>query len=311
MTTRLPARWPDPTLIYLDHAATTPRCAGPRRPLATGSTFSATRPAATASARPPMTRSCRAREHVAALIGARRGDRVHRWRLGGHQPCLAGTFAARGSEATWSPRLWSTPPSSSARPRVERRGRRRHRSWRRALRTCRRRHASPRPSGLTPCWWRSCTPTMRPARSNRSPRSPTGAPRTRHADPRRRRADRGQAPHRRAAADLVSISAHKFGGPKGSARSAAVDGTPWNRLVYGGGQESGRRAGTENLAGVFGMAAAAAAARSACPRQRARRRPPAPAHELLETLATSVVCCQRRRCGHGRDDLGVLRRDPR
>lgn len=68
----------------------------------------------------------------------------------------------------------------------------------------------------------------------------------------------GKLPIDDLAADLVSISAHKFGGPKGVGALRLSDGHSLEPLVYGGGQESGRRAGTENLAGVLGMAGAAA-----------------------------------------------------
>jgi cysteine desulfurase len=56
-------------------------------------------------------------------------------------------------------------------------------------------------------------------------------------------------------ADLVTLSAHKIGGPSGiGALVSAVDVTP---LLRGGGQERRRRAGTENLSGIAGFAAAA------------------------------------------------------
>ncbi len=61
-------------------------------------------------------------------------------------------------------------------------------------------------------------------------------------------------------ADLVSVSAHKFGGPKGVGALRLAAGLTVEPLVHGGGQESGRRAGTENLPGVLGMAGAAAVA---------------------------------------------------
>ncbi|WDZ82838.1 cysteine desulfurase family protein [Micromonospora cathayae] len=61
-------------------------------------------------------------------------------------------------------------------------------------------------------------------------------------------------------ADLVSISAHKFGGPKGVGALRLAAHHTVEPLVCGGGQEDGRRAGTENLPGVLGMAAAATAA---------------------------------------------------
>ncbi len=57
-------------------------------------------------------------------------------------------------------------------------------------------------------------------------------------------------------AHLVSISAHKFGGPKGSGALVVRAGTPWAGLLVGGGQEHGRRAGTHNVAGIVGLATA-------------------------------------------------------
>jgi cysteine desulfurase len=59
-----------------------------------------------------------------------------------------------------------------------------------------------------------------------------------------------------AAADLVSVSAHKFGGPKGVGVLVVRSGTSLRPLLPGGGQERGRRSGTTNVAGVVGMAAA-------------------------------------------------------
>ncbi len=61
------------------------------------------------------------------------------------------------------------------------------------------------------------------------------------------------------AADLVSISAHKFGGPKGSGALALRRGALVRSRLDGGGQERGRRSGTPNVAGAVGMAAALAA----------------------------------------------------
>jgi cysteine desulfurase len=53
--------------------------------------------------------------------------------------------------------------------------------------------------------------------------------------------------------DALSLSAHKFHGPKGIGALYVRDGTPLEPLVYGGGQESGRRSGTENVAGAVGF----------------------------------------------------------
>ena len=57
-------------------------------------------------------------------------------------------------------------------------------------------------------------------------------------------------------ADLVSISAHKFGGPKGMGALVLRHGAQVRPRIGGGGQERGRRSGTPNVAGAVGMAAA-------------------------------------------------------
>jgi len=59
-----------------------------------------------------------------------------------------------------------------------------------------------------------------------------------------------------APADLVSVSAHKFGGPKGVGALARRRDTPLQPLIEGGGQEWGLRSGTANVAGAVGMAEA-------------------------------------------------------
>ena len=56
--------------------------------------------------------------------------------------------------------------------------------------------------------------------------------------------------------DMLSASAHKFHGPKGTGFLYARRGIPLANLIEGGAQERGRRAGTENVAGIVGMAAA-------------------------------------------------------
>ncbi len=56
------------------------------------------------------------------------------------------------------------------------------------------------------------------------------------------------------------ISAHKLGGPKGIGALVVKRGTDISAQLRGGGQEMGRRAGTENIVGIAGFAAAAAAA---------------------------------------------------
>ena len=56
--------------------------------------------------------------------------------------------------------------------------------------------------------------------------------------------------------DLLSMSAHKFGGPKGIGALYIKKGVRVTNLLHGGQQELGRRATTENLAGIVGMATA-------------------------------------------------------
>ena len=57
-------------------------------------------------------------------------------------------------------------------------------------------------------------------------------------------------------ADLLSFSAHKFYGPKGTGVLYVKSGTPMHKLLVGGEQERGFRAGTVNVAGAVGAAAA-------------------------------------------------------
>lgn len=61
-------------------------------------------------------------------------------------------------------------------------------------------------------------------------------------------------------ADLVTLSAHKIGGPAGVGALALAEGVEPEPLLRGGGQERRRRAGTENLLGIVGFGAAAALA---------------------------------------------------
>jgi len=62
-------------------------------------------------------------------------------------------------------------------------------------------------------------------------------------------------------ADLVTLSAHKLGGPPGIGALVVSGDLQLTPLLRGGGQERGRRAGTENLVGIAGFGAAAIAAR--------------------------------------------------
>jgi cysteine desulfurase len=61
--------------------------------------------------------------------------------------------------------------------------------------------------------------------------------------------------------DLLTLSAHKFGGPKGAGALFIRRNTSMKSLLRGGGQERGRRAGTENVPAIVGFGAAAKSAR--------------------------------------------------
>ena len=56
--------------------------------------------------------------------------------------------------------------------------------------------------------------------------------------------------------DMLSLSAHKFHGPKGVGALYCRRGLPLQNVIEGGAQERGKRGGTENIAGIMGMAAA-------------------------------------------------------
>ncbi len=83
--------------------------------------------------------------------------------------------------------------------------------------------------------------------------------------------------------DLLSLSAHKFHGPKGVGVLYVRRGTPWLPLQQGGGQERGRRAGTENVAGMVGLAAALELAASSMETGGARLR------LLRDSLITGIL----------------------
>ena len=56
--------------------------------------------------------------------------------------------------------------------------------------------------------------------------------------------------------DYLSLAAHKFNGPKGVGALVIPGDAPISSIVYGGGQENGHRAGTENVQGIYAMMAA-------------------------------------------------------
>jgi cysteine desulfurase len=74
-------------------------------------------------------------------------------------------------------------------------------------------------------------------------------------------------------ADLLTVSAHKIGGPKGVGALILADGLSGPEpLLRGGGQELSRRAGTENVAGISGFGSAVAAAMAQLPAESDRLR---------------------------------------
>ena len=62
-------------------------------------------------------------------------------------------------------------------------------------------------------------------------------------------------------ADLITVSGHKIGGPKGVGAVYMADSTHLPPLLYGGGQEKNMRSGTENVPGIVGFGAACGACR--------------------------------------------------
>jgi cysteine desulfurase len=86
--------------------------------------------------------------------------------------------------------------------------------------------------------------------------------------------------------DMLSLSAHKFGGPKGVGLLYVRDGAHIEPVVHGGSQERGRRAGTHNTMGIVGMVAAMAAADS--DRERFREMVAEARHRFEATLIEAI-----------------------
>lgn len=90
-------------------------------------------------------------------------------------------------------------------------------------------------------------------------------------------------------ADLLTLSAHKIGGPAGAGALLLAEGVEPEPLLCGGGQERRRRAGTENLLGIAGFGAAAALAAE----DLAGTRGIASLRDLLEARALAAVPAAR------------------
>jgi cysteine desulfurase len=86
--------------------------------------------------------------------------------------------------------------------------------------------------------------------------------------------------------DLLSLSGHKFGGPKGSGVLFLRRGTPFAPQLSGGGQERQRRAGTENVAGIVGIATALSIAEES--REASVARVSKLRDRLIEALVTQI-----------------------
>ena len=74
----------------------------------------------------------------------------------------------------------------------------------------------------------------------------------------------------RSGVDAASFSSHKLCGPKGVGALYLKTGTAFHPYLVGGGQESGKRSGTQNVAGIVGFAAACTAACTMQAKERTR-----------------------------------------
>ncbi|MQF89467.1 MAG: cysteine desulfurase NifS [SAR202 cluster bacterium] len=86
--------------------------------------------------------------------------------------------------------------------------------------------------------------------------------------------------------DLLSLSGHKFHGPKGTGVLYIKRGTPYLPLIHGGGQERERRSGTENIPGIIGLSLALDAANSA--REETSQRCSALRDQIIESVLEQI-----------------------
>lgn len=90
--------------------------------------------------------------------------------------------------------------------------------------------------------------------------------------------------------DMLSLSAHKFHGPKGVGAFYCRRGIPLTSLIDGGAQERGKRAGTENVAGIVGLATALKIANDTL--EETNRRVSAMRDRLIDGILSSVPQCR-------------------
>ena len=98
--------------------------------------------------------------------------------------------------------------------------------------------------------------------------------------------------------DLLSLSAHKFHGPKGVGAFYCRRGIPLPSLIDGGAQERGKRAGTENVAGIVGLGAALRLANEEMPETSARVS--AMRDRLIDGILQTIPMCRLNGPRHNR-----------
>lgn len=96
-------------------------------------------------------------------------------------------------------------------------------------------------------------------------------------------------------ADMLTLSAHKCGGPVGAAALIVRQNIAFDALIKGGGQELGKRAGTENLAAIAGFAAAVQAASQQTAHIKQQREQLKPLEQLCHALGGTVAGCETER----------------
>jgi len=85
--------------------------------------------------------------------------------------------------------------------------------------------------------------------------------------------------------DLLSVAGHKLYAPKGVGALYVRDGVALEKLIHGAGHEAGRRAGTENVAGIVGLGEACARAADELPQRQEQMR------SLRDRLHEGIASC--------------------